>query len=151
MKKFKNLKLVAVICLFMVFSGCSSDASLDIIEEANIEEQNLNTKSEISCDLRVKVTYMFDAGMTVNERKEFITSFRLHMSQYFAICSIVKDDTNPDIEYWMVNGPKFDVAVPWLQGTGAINSSGNPVFKPERNADNNDDGDNKPVSPIKRT
>ena len=155
MKKFKNIKLVAVICLFIAFSGCSTDASLDIIEEANIEEQNLNinTKSS-SCDRTIKVVYTFDDAMTVNERREFRENYRIKMSQYFTVCSVKQFSIHcRDVEEWLVNGAEYDAFDETKDETTSSNSSGDSEFKPGFPCEN---GDLYPVAkssprlPIKR-
>ena len=140
MKKFKDLKFVAAICLLIACNSCSNDSSLEIIEEANtLEINSVFSKSRTTCDTSIAINYNFSPGLSVADRITFKEDYRAYMAQYFTICEVQElggDCINSEI--WRVNGREYYAADPPKYpkgGTNGINRDGDPDLDPEINPD----------------
>lgn len=111
MKGLKKIEGIIVICLLFALNSCSNDTGLEIIEDSSQLElnQDIQSKSGVTCDIELLVTYSFNPFASEEYKTNFIEAFRLEMAQEFTICTEIEVGREcPNLEKWTVNLAEYD-------------------------------------------
>ena len=137
MKKFTYFSFLLSLVFFISLNSCSTGDELEILEKADTESLQIETKrTRTTCDTQIAINYNFAPGLTEQEMNDLKVGYRAHMSQFFTICDVQEFEDCDGSEIWKINGQEYYnhhsyPNFPDYPGTGRGSSNNNDPNDPD--------------------